>query len=71
MVKEEIADDSTILPCFNGRVVSWLVTADGSNQSDNCSEIPHSEIDVRGLYYCIFCIKIYNFNFNLIAYIYN
>lgn len=24
-----------------------LVTADGSNQSDNCSEIPHSEIDSR------------------------
>lgn len=68
MVKEEIADESTILPCFNGRVVSWvgfflffgyflndnfnviypqLVTADGSNQSDNCSEIPHSEIDSR------------------------
>lgn len=47
VVKEEIADDLTILPCFNGRVVSWLVTADGSNQSDNCSEIPHSEIDSR------------------------
>lgn len=24
-----------------------LVTADGSNQSDNCSEIPHSEIESR------------------------
>lgn len=24
-----------------------LVTADGSNQSDNCSEVPHSEIDSR------------------------
>ncbi|KAJ6641036.1 Segment polarity protein dishevelled [Pseudolycoriella hygida] len=47
VVKEEIADDSTILPCFNGRVVSWLVTADGSNQSDNCSEMPHSEIESR------------------------
>lgn len=39
VVKEEIADDSTILPCFNGRVVSWLVSAEGSNQSDNCSEV--------------------------------
>lgn len=30
-----------------------LVTADGSNQSDNCSEIPHSEIDSRiGGDYC-------------------
>ncbi|XP_037925551.1 segment polarity protein dishevelled isoform X3 [Hermetia illucens] len=47
VVKEEIADDSTILPCFNGRVVSWLVSADGSNQSDNCSEVPTSEIDSR------------------------
>lgn len=47
VVKEEIADDSTILPCFNGRVVSWLVSADGSNQSDNCSEVPNSEIDSR------------------------
>ncbi|XP_055690405.1 segment polarity protein dishevelled isoform X2 [Lutzomyia longipalpis] len=47
VVKEEIVDDATILPCFNGRVVSWLVTADGSNISDNCSEVPHSEIDGR------------------------
>ncbi|XP_019848409.1 segment polarity protein dishevelled [Bactrocera neohumeralis] len=47
VVKEEIADDSTILPCFNGRVVSWLVSADGTNQSDNCSELPVSECEVR------------------------
>lgn len=46
-VKEEIADESTSLPCFEGRVISWLVTADGSNQSDNCSEIQQSEIDGR------------------------
>lgn len=43
VVKEEIADDSTILPCFNGKVVSWLVTADGSNQSD-CSELQPTEM---------------------------
>ncbi|XP_055635845.1 segment polarity protein dishevelled isoform X1 [Toxorhynchites rutilus septentrionalis] len=43
VVKEEIADDSTILPCFNGKVVSWLVTADGSNQSD-CSEMQPTEM---------------------------
>ncbi|KAJ7995121.1 hypothetical protein DPEC_G00241280 [Dallia pectoralis] len=30
VVKEEISDDSAKLPCFNGRVVSWLVSADGS-----------------------------------------
>ncbi|XP_055714615.1 segment polarity protein dishevelled isoform X2 [Phlebotomus papatasi] len=47
VVKEEIVDDATILPCFNGRVVSWLVTADGSNVSDSCSEVPHSELDGR------------------------
>lgn len=32
--------------------MSWLVTADGSNQSDNCSEIPHSEIDSRSSAIC-------------------
>ncbi|EDV46061.2 segment polarity protein dishevelled [Drosophila erecta] len=46
VVKEEIADDTTILPCFNGRVVSWLVSADGTNQSDNCSELPTSECEL-------------------------
>uniref|UniRef100_A0A3P8ZL78 Dishevelled segment polarity protein 3b n=1 Tax=Esox lucius TaxID=8010 RepID=A0A3P8ZL78_ESOLU len=30
VVKEEISDDNAKLPCFNGRVVSWLVSADGS-----------------------------------------
>uniref|UniRef100_A0A673VTB4 Dishevelled segment polarity protein 3 n=1 Tax=Salmo trutta TaxID=8032 RepID=A0A673VTB4_SALTR len=29
VVKEEISDDNAKLPCFNGRVVSWLVSADG------------------------------------------
>uniref|UniRef100_A0A336KBN2 CSON004982 protein n=1 Tax=Culicoides sonorensis TaxID=179676 RepID=A0A336KBN2_CULSO len=48
VVKEEIADDNAKLPCFNGKIVSWLVTADGSNQSDNASEIQHSELDGRG-----------------------
>uniref|UniRef100_A0A8C5DIN6 Segment polarity protein dishevelled homolog DVL-3-like n=1 Tax=Gouania willdenowi TaxID=441366 RepID=A0A8C5DIN6_GOUWI len=31
VVKEEISDDNAKLPCFNGRVVSWLVSGDGSN----------------------------------------
>ncbi|XP_045069247.1 segment polarity protein dishevelled homolog DVL-3-like [Coregonus clupeaformis] len=30
VVKEEISDEYAKLPCFNGRVVSWLVSADGS-----------------------------------------
>lgn len=34
VVKEEIIDDDAHLPCFNGRVVSWLVSAEGSNVSD-------------------------------------
>ncbi|XP_028911163.1 segment polarity protein dishevelled homolog DVL-2 [Ornithorhynchus anatinus] len=33
VVKEEISDDNAQLPCFNGRVVSWLVS----------SESPHPE----------------------------
>ncbi|XP_068129909.1 segment polarity protein dishevelled homolog DVL-2 [Hyperolius riggenbachi] len=28
VVKEEISDDNAKLPCFNGRVVSWLVSAE-------------------------------------------
>uniref|UniRef100_A0A4W5L091 Dishevelled segment polarity protein 3 n=1 Tax=Hucho hucho TaxID=62062 RepID=A0A4W5L091_9TELE len=31
VVKEEISDDNAKLPFFNGRVVSWLVSADGSH----------------------------------------
>ncbi|CDS37010.1 segment polarity protein dishevelled [Echinococcus multilocularis] len=31
VVKEEITDDSAKLPCFNGRVISWLVS------NDNCA----------------------------------
>ncbi|XP_043932640.1 segment polarity protein dishevelled homolog DVL-2 [Protopterus annectens] len=30
VVKEEISDDSARLPCFNGRVVSWLVSSETS-----------------------------------------
>uniref|UniRef100_A0A0B6ZCZ3 Uncharacterized protein n=1 Tax=Arion vulgaris TaxID=1028688 RepID=A0A0B6ZCZ3_9EUPU len=36
VVKEEIVDENSHLPCFNGRVVSWLVAADNS-ASDNQS----------------------------------
>ncbi|CAH8445354.1 unnamed protein product [Schistosoma rodhaini] len=37
VVKEEIADDDARLPCFNGKVISWLVSADSSTKSDNHS----------------------------------
>ncbi|KAJ8683053.1 hypothetical protein QAD02_018845 [Eretmocerus hayati] len=47
VVKEEIVDDDAHLPCFDGRVVSWLVTAEGSNTSDGASQCtetaPHQE----------------------------
>ncbi|XP_044762880.1 segment polarity protein dishevelled homolog DVL-3 [Coccinella septempunctata] len=42
VVKEEIVDDTAHLPCFNGRVVSWLVSAEGSNQSDGGSQCTDS-----------------------------
>lgn len=42
VVKEEIVDDDAHLPCFNGRVVSWLVSADGSNVSDGTSQCTES-----------------------------
>lgn len=42
VVKEEIIDDDAHLPCFNGRVVSWLVSADGSNVSDGTSQCTES-----------------------------
>ncbi|XP_074624978.1 segment polarity protein dishevelled homolog DVL-3-like isoform X1 [Acropora palmata] len=34
VVKEEISDEEMNLPCFNGRVVAWLVTSDTSSVSD-------------------------------------
>ncbi|KAA3679333.1 segment polarity protein dishevelled [Paragonimus westermani] len=37
VVKEEITDDDVPLPCFNGKVISWLVSADSSTKSDNQS----------------------------------
>ncbi|XP_049783955.1 segment polarity protein dishevelled homolog DVL-3 isoform X1 [Schistocerca cancellata] len=42
VVKEEIIDDDAHLPCFNGRVVSWLVSAEGSNISDGTSQCTES-----------------------------
>ncbi|XP_033102790.1 segment polarity protein dishevelled homolog DVL-3-like isoform X6 [Anneissia japonica] len=38
VVKEEIVDDDAKLPCFNGRVISWLVPGDGSDTSSQCAE---------------------------------
>ncbi|XP_011422567.2 segment polarity protein dishevelled homolog DVL-3 isoform X6 [Magallana gigas] len=41
VVKEEIIDDEARLPCFNGRVVSWLVPAENST-SDTQSQCTDS-----------------------------
>ncbi|KAL3861791.1 hypothetical protein ACJMK2_007812 [Sinanodonta woodiana] len=42
VVKEEIIDENAHLPCFNGRVVSWLVPADSST-SDTQSQCTDSQ----------------------------
>ncbi|XP_031817434.1 segment polarity protein dishevelled homolog DVL-1 [Sarcophilus harrisii] len=45
VVKEEISDDNAKLPCFNGRVVSWLVLAENSH-SDAGSQCTESLTDL-------------------------
>uniref|UniRef100_A0A7M4DWL8 Dishevelled segment polarity protein 1 n=1 Tax=Crocodylus porosus TaxID=8502 RepID=A0A7M4DWL8_CROPO len=45
VVKEEISDDNAKLPCFNGRVVSWLVLAESSH-SDTGSQCTESHTDI-------------------------
>ncbi|CAL8348226.1 unnamed protein product [Arctogadus glacialis] len=40
VVKEEITDDNAKLPCYNGRVISWLVAGDGVEPEDLTSEAP-------------------------------
>ncbi|XP_030622954.1 segment polarity protein dishevelled homolog DVL-1 isoform X2 [Chanos chanos] len=45
VVKEEISDDNAKLPCFNGRVVSWLVLAE-STHSDGGSQCTESHPDL-------------------------
>ncbi|KAM3875072.1 segment polarity protein dishevelled homolog DVL-3-like [Diretmus argenteus] len=42
VVKEEISDDNAKLPCFNGRVICWLVSAE-SCQSDG--GFPDSQVE--------------------------
>ncbi|XP_051953296.1 segment polarity protein dishevelled homolog DVL-3-like isoform X1 [Xyrauchen texanus] len=46
VVKEEISDDNAKLPCFNGRVVSWLVSADGSHGSDGGSVCAETQAEL-------------------------
>ncbi|XP_060794358.1 segment polarity protein dishevelled homolog DVL-1 [Neoarius graeffei] len=45
VVKEEISDDNAKLPCFNGRVVSWLVLTE-STHSDGGSQCPESHAEL-------------------------
>uniref|UniRef100_A0A8D2Q5K0 Dishevelled segment polarity protein 2 n=1 Tax=Varanus komodoensis TaxID=61221 RepID=A0A8D2Q5K0_VARKO len=43
VVKEEISDDNATLPCFNGRVVSWLVSSE-SPQPEPPPPLPPPEV---------------------------
>nr|XP_033780539.1 segment polarity protein dishevelled homolog DVL-2 [Geotrypetes seraphini] len=43
VVKEEISDDNAKLPCFNGRVVSWLV----SSETPQPEPAPPAPVEVR------------------------
>lgn len=47
VVKEEIVDDDAHLPCFNGRVISWLVSAE-SSCSDSVSQCAESTAQTDG-----------------------
>jgi len=47
VVKEEIVDDDAHLPCFNGRVISWLVSAE-SSCSDSVSQCAESTAMTEG-----------------------
>ncbi|XP_072035975.1 segment polarity protein dishevelled homolog DVL-3-like isoform X4 [Amphiura filiformis] len=49
VVKEEIVDEEQKLPCFNGRVVSWLVPGDGSSgtPSETASQCTDSRSDIQ------------------------
>uniref|UniRef100_A0A674BIU0 Dishevelled segment polarity protein 2 n=1 Tax=Salmo trutta TaxID=8032 RepID=A0A674BIU0_SALTR len=48
VVKEEISDDSAKLPCFNGRVVSWLVSSDTPGAAEPVSPVlPPPPAEVR------------------------
>uniref|UniRef100_G3Q6P5 Dishevelled segment polarity protein 2 n=1 Tax=Gasterosteus aculeatus TaxID=69293 RepID=G3Q6P5_GASAC len=43
VVKEEISDDGAKLPCFNGRVVSWLVSSDATTAEPPVAVVPPVE----------------------------
>ncbi|CDQ80406.1 unnamed protein product [Oncorhynchus mykiss] len=50
VVKEEISDESAKLPCFNGRVVSWLVSSDTPAAAELVSPVlPPPPAEVRPL----------------------
>uniref|UniRef100_A0A8C7WI53 Dishevelled segment polarity protein 3a n=1 Tax=Oncorhynchus mykiss TaxID=8022 RepID=A0A8C7WI53_ONCMY len=53
VVKEEISDDNAKLPCFNGRVVSWLVSGDGAHSDggsvvESLLELPAPPLERTG-----------------------
>ncbi|KAL0970291.1 hypothetical protein UPYG_G00239950 [Umbra pygmaea] len=48
VVKEEISDENAKLPCFNGRVVSWLVSSDSPGAAEPVSPVlPPPPAEVR------------------------
>ncbi|KAA8579093.1 hypothetical protein FQN60_007213 [Etheostoma spectabile] len=47
VVKEEISDDSAKLPCFNGRVVSWLVSSDTPTAEPPVAVVPPVETSTQ------------------------
>lgn len=49
VVKEEIVDDEAHLPCFNGRVVSWLVPAESSDSQSQCTDSQAGDIPAERL----------------------
>lgn len=49
VVKEEIVDDEAHLPCFNGRVVSWLVPAESSDNQSQCTDSQAGDIPAERL----------------------
>lgn len=47
VVKEEISDDNAKLPCFNGRVVSWVRSPQPSIHLHPCAGLDEGKASLR------------------------